>query len=128
MIHNFLQYMFFSFYTTQVNVILVSSEHAFPYRSRHPELDFNLRNFNGYIYAGEVPPKDMYELLTVKWGIEPNVAIALINMYGGHIYDMKEALSRLYLQKETFRQLFDSNLSNNVKKCLDWKFKNRRTL
>ena len=103
-------------------MILVSSEHVFPYRLRHPEQEFNLANFNGYIYAGEVPPKDMYDLLTVKWGIEPNVAFALINIYGGHIYDMKEALSRLHLEKERFDYFFDSNLSSNVQECLDWRF------
>jgi nitrogen fixation protein len=101
-------------------VILVSSEHVFPYRLRHPEQNFNLANFNGYIYAGEVPPKDMYELLTVKWEIEPNVAVALINIYGGHIYDMKEALSRLHLEKQKF-WLLDSSLSDNVIECLEWK-------
>jgi hypothetical protein len=95
---------------------------VFPYRLRHPEQEFNLANFNGYIYAGEVPPKDMYDLLTVKWGIDPNLAVALINVYGGHIYDMKEVLSRLHLEKETFRQLFDSNLSDDVRDCLEWKF------
>jgi hypothetical protein len=102
-------------------VILVSSEHVFPYRLRHPEQNFNLANFNGYIYAGEVPPKDMYDLLTVKWGIEPNVAVALINIYGGHIYDMKEALSRLYLEKDSFYPFFDSNLGDDVIECLKWK-------
>jgi hypothetical protein len=94
---------------------------VFPYRLRHPEQEFNLDNFNGYIYAGEVPPKDMYDLLTMKWGIERNVAVALINIYGGHIYDMKEALSRLHLKKESFYQFFDSNLSDNVIQCLKWK-------
>ena len=105
-----------------MNVILVSSEHAFPYRLRHPDQNFSLNNFNGFIYAGEIPPKDMFQLLTTKWDIEPNVAVALINVYGGHIYDMKEALSRLNVEKETFRQLFDSTLSDNVLECLDWKF------
>ena len=102
--------------------MLVSSEHAFPYRLRDPKLNFNLDNFNGYIYAGEVPPKEMYDLLTVKWGVESNVALALINIYGGHIYDMKEALSRLHLEKEKFDYFFDSNLSSNVQECLDWRF------
>jgi hypothetical protein len=103
-------------------VILVSSEHAFPYRLRDPKVDFNLDNFNGYIYAGEVPPKEMYDLLTVKWGVESNVAVTLINIYGGHIYDIKEALSRLYLERESFDYLFDSNLTSNVQQCLDWRF------
>ena len=50
----------------QLNAILVSSDHLFPYRLRHPKLKFKLTNFNSFIYAGEVPPIDMYELLTVK--------------------------------------------------------------
>ena len=83
-------------------MILVSSEHVFPYRLRHPEQNFNLIHFNGYIYAGEVPPKDMYDLLTTKWGVDPNLAVALIDVYGGHIYNMKEALSRLYLNNKIF--------------------------
>ena len=105
-------------------MILVSSEHGFPYRLRDPKVDFNLDNFNGYIYAGEVPPKEMYDLLTVKWGVESNLAVALISIYGGHIYDIKEVLSRLYLEKERFDYFFDSNLSSNVQQCLDWKFEN----
>ena len=59
-------------------MILVSSEHSFPNQLRDPKLDFHLENVNEYIYAGEVPPKDMYELLTTKWGIESDVVLALI--------------------------------------------------
>ena len=109
-------------------MILVSSEHAFPYRLWDPKVDFNLQNFlkNGYniIYAGEIWPNDMYELLTTKWEIEPNLTLALINLYGGHIYDIAETLSCLYLKKERFRQYFDSNLNSNVIQILKWKFEN----
>ena len=105
-------------------MILVSSEHVFPYRLRHPDQDFNLRNFNGFIYAGEVPPKDMYELLTMKWGIEPNVALALIDIYGGHIYDMEDAISRLHSENEEFDNFFDSDFFSDVQRCLNWKFEN----
>eukprot|EP00596_Hydrurales_sp_CCMP1899_P003850 CAMPEP_0119037676 /NCGR_PEP_ID=MMETSP1177-20130426/6174_1 /TAXON_ID=2985 /ORGANISM="Ochromonas sp, Strain CCMP1899" /LENGTH=455 /DNA_ID=CAMNT_0006999277 /DNA_START=177 /DNA_END=1544 /DNA_ORIENTATION=- len=106
----------------KVNVILVSSEHAFPYQLRDSKLDFNLANCNGYVYAGEVPPKDMYELLTVEWGVDSNIALALINLYGGHIYDMMIALERLQLEKEEFNWFFDSNLSDDVQQCLECKF------
>ena len=107
-------------------MILVSSEHGFPYRLQDPKIDFNLDNFNEYIYAGEVPPKDMYELLTTKWGIESNLAVALISIYGGHIYDIQNALSRLHLKKENFDFFFDSNSSSNVQRCLKWKFENEK--
>ena len=103
-------------------MILVSSEHAFPHRLQDPRLGFNLQNFKQYIYAGEVPPKEMYELLTTKWGVASNLALALIDIYGGHVYDLEDALSRLYMEKEKFRQYFDSNLSSNVHECLQWKF------
>ena len=35
---------------------------------------------------------------------------------------MQNALSRLDLDKEKFRCFFDSNLSDNVLRCLEWKF------
>lgn len=108
-------------------MVLVSSEHAFPYRLLDPKVDFNLDNFNGYIYAGEVPPNDMFDLLTTKWGVEPNVALALINLYGGHVYDIKEVLSRLHLHREKFDYFFGSNLSGNVLKCLKWKIEKEDT-
>ena len=105
--------------TTQLNVILVFSEHAFPLRLRDPKLSFNLENFNEYIYAGEVAPNHMHELLTTQFGVESNLAIALIDIYGGHIYDVYQALVRLHLKKELF-QLMDSTLSDNVRMCLEW--------
>ena len=107
-------------FVLQLNVILVSSEHSFPFRLTDPRLGFNLDNFNGYIYAGEVSPKDMYELLTEKWGVESNLAVALIDHYGGHIYDVYLALTRLFYDKEGFK-LMDSNLSDEVDLCLKWK-------
>lgn len=103
-------------------MILVATEHDFPDRLRDSEVDFNLANLNGYIYTAEVPPNETYKLLTTKWGVAPNVALALINLYGGHIYDMKEALIRLHLQRERLHSLFDSNHFGNVIQCLKWEF------
>jgi hypothetical protein len=40
-----------------------------------------------FILTSEVPPDKMYELLTTKWGVGHNLAVALIDHYGGHIYD-----------------------------------------
>jgi hypothetical protein len=93
----------------------------FPYRLLDPNLHFDLADINGYIYTGEVPPLTMYLLLTTKWEVEPNVALALINLYGGHIYDIEEALYRMESDKEEFHQFFDSTLNDNIRKCLKWK-------
>lgn len=62
----------------------------------------------------------MYELLTVRWGMASNLATAFIDYYGGHIYDIHEALKRLKKRKGEFK-LFDTTLSNNVRRCLNWK-------
>ena len=43
-------------------------------------------DLTGFIFAGEVPPYRMYELLTTRWGVGHNLAVALIDHYGGHIY------------------------------------------
>ena len=99
-------------------MILVSSEHTFPYGLLDANFSFNIDNFNGYIYAGEVSPKDTFELLTTRWGIEPNLATALIDIYGGHIYDIKHALGNLYENKNKFRNYLGPYLTTNVKQCL----------
>ena len=76
-------------------------------------------NLKKFIYAGEVQPKDIYQLHTVNLGIEPNVAVTLINIYGGHIHDVTEALTRIYREKEEFYYFFDSFASHSVQKCLN---------
>ena len=69
-----------------MNVILTSSEHVFPFRLA--ELGFKTDDLSGIIYAGEVPPNKMWELLTVRFGMGEHLARLLIDRYGGHIYDV----------------------------------------
>ena len=53
-----------------------------------------------YIFAGEVPPDKMYELLVTKWGVGHNLATALIDHYGGHVYDILLKLEELSSEGE----------------------------
>ena len=71
----------------KLNVILVSSEHSYPFCLVDKRLGFNLEDLSGYIFSSELPPKDMYELLTTRWGIKHDLALQLLSIYGGHIYD-----------------------------------------
>ena len=103
----------------QLNVVMVSSEHAFPYRLGDPRLGFNVGDITRFIFAGEVPPNKMYELLTIRWGIQHNLAIALIDHYGGHIYDILLKLQELKLKKEDIIPNF-SDQSSNVFECLQF--------
>ena len=75
---------------------------------------------NKFIIAGEMPPNEMYKLLT-SWGIKENLTLALINHYGGHIYDIHQALIRLRDNTEFF-QPFRPELFANVEKCFSYKF------
>ena len=100
-------------------MILVSSEHIFPFRLSEPKLDFNLTNFTEFIYAGEVPPNEMYKLLTTEWGVGDHLALALMDHYGGHIWDTYLALIRLNSKRENFIAL-NPQLSQGVVRCLKW--------
>lgn len=97
----------------------MSSDHSFPFRLADPKLRFNLDNLNCYIYAGEIPPFEMYKLLTEKWDMEHRLAVALIDCFGGHIYDVYRALICLQMDMEDF-DLVDSDLQDKVRRCLQW--------
>ncbi len=103
-----------------MNVILVSSEHAFPFKLVEQKLGFSINNFGKFIFAGEVSPKDMYQLLTSKWGVGDRLAVTLIDHYGGNIWDVYQALIRLPAEREDFYAV-DSLTSSQVIKCLKWK-------
>lgn len=102
----------------KINVILVSSDHVFPFRLTEPKLGFNLKDINKFIFAGEVPPNKMFNLLTQEWELSDNLALSIISLYGGHIWDVYQALIKLKNRKEDFI-LFDSNLSANIDNCFD---------
>ena len=101
----------------QLNIILTSSEHAFPYRLGDPRLGFDIRDLTGFIFDGEVPPNKMYELLTTKWGVGHNLAAALIDYYGGHIYDILGKLEELNSKGDWFIPRSQMQ-ADGVMKCL----------
>jgi hypothetical protein len=104
----------------QLNVILVSSEHSFPFKLLDHRLEFSMSNFNKFIFVGEVSPKDMYQLLTCEWGVGERLAETLIDHYGGNIYDVYQALLQLSADRESFYTV-DAIISNQVIRCLKWK-------
>jgi hypothetical protein len=110
---------FISIPTLQLNVILTSSEHSFPYRLCHERLHFNTTDLTELLFAGEIPPDKMYELLTTQWGVRHNLAMALIDLYGGHIYDISTHLNELNNRKGAYipgsQRQFD-----DVQNCLDF--------
>ena len=86
--------------TREITVLFASSEYSYPLRLK--ELKFNLTNITTTIFAGEVPPLDMLDLLQKKWGMGSNLAAAFVNVYGGHIQLASFGVSQLALNKEAF--------------------------
>jgi hypothetical protein len=87
----------------KLNVILSSSEFLFPYQLNH--LGFKAAHIHQHIVMGDVPPSDMYALLTEKWHVRPHLATALINQFGGHLLQLSRAVSDLALKKEKYLPL-----------------------
>lgn len=58
----------------------------------------------------------MFTLLTVEWELTDALALALVDLYGGHLYDIYLALIRLREMKEDFFP-FDADLSANIAMC-----------
>jgi hypothetical protein len=87
----------------QINVILASSDYSFPYKLRDPRLHFKTGDITKLIFCGEVPPNQMYSLLTNTWKVGPNLSMALMDHFGGHIWDTYKAVSDLAIRKEKFR-------------------------
>ncbi len=58
-------------------------------------MKFNSKDLSALLFFNEVSPLDCYALLVKTWGIGENLAIALINVYGGHLYNISNAVNRL---------------------------------
>ena len=100
-----------------MSVILALSDYAFYNGLRHPNLVFNQDNINGLIFVGEVLPDKMYGLLTTRWGMGHNLAIAFIDHYGGHIYDIYRNLRELAKKGEMYTAI-SATQTNSVRMCL----------
>ena len=60
----------------------------------------------------------MFKLLTAEWKLTDSLALALINLYGGHLYDIYLALIRLREWKKRFIP-FDANRSAGIAMCFE---------
>ena len=94
----------------------MSTDYFFPVRLADPKLGFNLEDINNYIIAGEVPPNEMFKLLTEEWKLSEKLSIALISLYGGHIWDVYQTIDRMRVMKENVF-LFNSIDFANIGRC-----------
>jgi hypothetical protein len=88
--------------TSAINVLLVTSEYAYPYRLRHDSF-FSTSNLTELFIASEVPPAPMRALLTAKWGLGPRLSDVLLAYCGGHVHIAANALKLLSKRLDSFR-------------------------
>uniref|UniRef100_A0A7S4AZ83 AAA+ ATPase domain-containing protein n=1 Tax=Chrysotila carterae TaxID=13221 RepID=A0A7S4AZ83_CHRCT len=102
-----------------IKVLIVSSEHGFPFKLRD-SLGFNLLNIDSVYHASEVPPKDMLKLLQTEWGMGVQLAQLFVGSYGGHILQSAIAFDRLRTQKGEFAAFLGAPiaLTSAVADCL----------
>jgi hypothetical protein len=79
---------------------------------------FNIDDILKIIFTGEVPPHEMFKLLTEKWELSERFALALISCYGGNIYKTYLAIKELQQMRDDFRP-FGTTSSANLGNCFD---------
>ena len=108
-------------------MIFVSSDYNFPQRLEDTRLGFSTKDLTGLIFAGDVPPDKMYELLTTRWGMGHNLAETLIDHFGGHIYDILQELTELNEHGEEYRGGSQAEI-DSVSRCLNSEDCDRRKM
>jgi hypothetical protein len=111
----------------QLEVIMASSEYSYPYLLEDNGL--NMNDIKAILFAGEIPPKSMWELLVTKKigktnmpviGMGENLAHLLIASYGGHVLCISSALDQLTTKKEHFMIADALNpISENITEVLE---------
>ena len=68
----------------EMMTLFTSSEHAYPYKL--DRIGFNQADLKNVIFAGEISPKEMRELLVSRLGMGDRLADGFLSAFGGHIY------------------------------------------
>ena len=87
----------------KASVVLISSEHGYPFKLAKAGL--NLVDIQNMIIAPEVPPVDMFKMLTDHWGMGHRLARLFVATYGGSIHAVYTALGNLMSTGDQFSPL-----------------------
>jgi hypothetical protein len=101
----------------------------------------NLQDVTRVIFAGEIPPSDMWKLLVnatyeqgdntgdIFIGMGPRLAELCLSAYGGHFLRVKNAIAKLCQQESQFEaSSLLPDLDANIIECLDSSMKSRPLL
>ena len=99
----------------KASVVLISSEHGYPFKLAKAGL--NLVDIKKIIIAPEVPPVDMFKMLTGHWGMGPRLARLFVATYGGSIDAVYTALGNLMNKRDQFSPLATTSVPG-IGNCL----------
>ena len=100
----------------KASVVLISSEHGYPFKLAKAGL--NLVDIKNIVIAPEVPPRDMFEMLTDHWGMGHRLARLFVATYGGSIDAVYTALGNLMNKGDQFYPLRTTSVPG-IGICLD---------
>ena len=84
----------------RMSVFITASEHSEHFRLR--ELGYKADHWSNTVLVPELAPKAMRDVLVGKWGMGPNLADAMMSVWGGHLLGTYQGLGSLALAKEEF--------------------------
>jgi hypothetical protein len=80
--------------------------------------------FTHYLYFSELPPQLSYQLLTEEWKLGRHLALAMVSLSGGLVYDLYQAVNELFFHKSEFRPynvIGYQVVFNDISECLHMK-------
>jgi hypothetical protein len=99
-----------------------STEQDFLFRLS--DINFQMSIFTDYLYFSELPPQLSYQLLTEEWKLGRHLALAMVSLSGGLVYDLYQAVNELFFHKSEFRPynvIGYQVVFNDISECLHMK-------
>jgi hypothetical protein len=96
---------------------MATSNYGFPCILNN--ISYNRNHVKKALVLSDVPPKDMLALLKC-WGVRPKPAYLLVDIYGGHVLQISQAICELYDEQEKTKigSSFISGLRGQLIRCI----------
>ena len=100
-----------------LSVIMATSDYGFPFSL--DKIGYNRNHILKSLVLSDVSPSDTLRLLS-SWGVRPSLAYLLVEVYGGHILQISQALVVLHGDKDNaeIKESFIEKLSDQIIACI----------
>jgi hypothetical protein len=101
----------------RLSVIMATSDYGFPFTL--DKIGYNRNHILKSLVLCDVSPSDTLRLLS-SWGVRPSLAYLLVEVYGGHILQISQALVVLHRKKDNaeIKESFIEKLSDQIIACI----------